>query len=93
MTDDRPVVDPAAIDRLLEMTGGDPEFLRELITTYIEDGAAQLVAMRDAVAARRCGGAGAAGPLAQVEQREHGRRPAGDAVSRARDGRAGRTAR
>ena len=50
MTDERPVVDPAAIDRLLEMTGGDPEFLRELITTYLEDGAAQLEAMRDAVA-------------------------------------------
>ena len=50
MTDDRAVVDQAAIDRLLDMTGGDPEFLRELITTYIEDGAAQLVAMRDAVA-------------------------------------------
>jgi hypothetical protein len=43
------VVDQAAIDRLLDMTGGDPEFLRELITTYVEDGAAQLVAMRDAV--------------------------------------------
>jgi len=49
VSDDRQVVDPAAIDRLLEMTGGDPEFLRELITTYIEDGAAQLVAMRAAV--------------------------------------------
>ena len=49
MSDDRQVVDPAAIDRLLEMTGGDPEFLRELITTYIEDGAAQLVAMWAAV--------------------------------------------
>ena len=49
MTDDRAVVDPAAIDRLLDMTGGDPEFLRELITTYVEDGAAQLGAMRDAV--------------------------------------------
>lgn len=50
MTADRRVVDPAAIDRLLEMTGGDPEFLRELIATYLEDGAAQLEAMRDAVA-------------------------------------------
>ena len=49
MSDDRQVVDPAAIERLLEMTGGDPEFLRELITTYVEDGAAQLIAMRDAV--------------------------------------------
>jgi HPt (histidine-containing phosphotransfer) domain-containing protein len=49
VSDDRQVVDPAAVDRLLEMTGGDPEFLHELITTYIEDGAAQLVAMRAAV--------------------------------------------
>jgi HPt (histidine-containing phosphotransfer) domain-containing protein len=49
VSDDRQVVDPEAIDRLLEMTGGDPEFLRELITTYVEDGAAQLVAMRAAV--------------------------------------------
>ncbi len=50
MTDDRPVVDQAAIDRLLEMTGGDPEFLRELIVTYQEDAVAQLSAMRDATA-------------------------------------------
>jgi HPt (histidine-containing phosphotransfer) domain-containing protein len=50
MTDDRPVVDPAAIDRLLEMTGGDPEFLRELIATYLEDAVTQLEAMRDAAA-------------------------------------------
>jgi len=50
MTDDRPVIDQAAIDRLLEMTGGDPEFLRELITTYLEDGASQLDAMREAIA-------------------------------------------
>ena len=49
MTDDRLVVDPAAIDRLLEMTGDDPEFLRELITTYVEDGAAQRVAMHEAI--------------------------------------------
>ncbi|MFL5674469.1 MAG: Hpt domain-containing protein [Chloroflexota bacterium] len=51
MSDDRQFVDPAAIDGLLEMTGGDPEFLRELITTYVEDGAAQLAAMREAVTA------------------------------------------
>ncbi len=93
MTDDRAVVDQAAIDRLLDMTGGDPEFLRELITTYVEDGAAQLVAMRDAVSRGRRRGAGAAGPLPQVQQREHGRGPPGDAVSRARDGCASRSPR
>jgi HPt (histidine-containing phosphotransfer) domain-containing protein len=51
MTDPRPVVDPAALDRLLEMTGGDPDFLAELIDTFIEDGAAQLEALRAAIAA------------------------------------------
>src|SRR3954454_19838008 len=51
MTDDRVVIDPAALDRLLEMTGGDPEFVQELITTYVEDAAAQLDAMRAADAA------------------------------------------
>lgn len=51
MTDMRPAVDPAAVDRLLEMTGGDPEFLAELIDTFLEDGAAQLEALRAAVTA------------------------------------------
>ena len=49
MTDPRPAVDPAALDRLLEMTGGDPDFLAELIDTFIEDGSAQLEALRVAV--------------------------------------------
>ncbi len=51
MTDPRPAVDPAALDRLLEMTGGDPDFLAELIDTFIEDGSAQLEALRVSVAA------------------------------------------
>jgi HPt (histidine-containing phosphotransfer) domain-containing protein len=51
MTDPRPAVDPAALDRLLEMTGGDPDFLGELIETFIEDGSAQLEALRVAIAA------------------------------------------
>ena len=48
MTNDRGAVDPAAIDRLLEMTGGDPEFLDELVQTYLEDALVQLEAMRTA---------------------------------------------
>ena len=51
MTEGQSAVDPAALDRLLEMTGGDPEFLAELIDTFLEDGTAQLTALRDAVAA------------------------------------------
>jgi HPt (histidine-containing phosphotransfer) domain-containing protein len=51
VTDPRPVVDPAALDRLLEMTGGDPEFLAELIDTFVEDGSAQLEALRAAIEA------------------------------------------
>jgi hypothetical protein len=42
-------VDQAALDRLLEMTGGDPEFLDELIQTYLDDAVVQLEAMRAAV--------------------------------------------
>lgn len=42
---DPSAVDPAALDRLLDMTGGDPEFLDELVVTYLEDAGAQLAAM------------------------------------------------
>jgi HPt (histidine-containing phosphotransfer) domain-containing protein len=41
-------VDPGALDRLLEMTGGDPEFVDELIQTYLDDAVVQLAAMRAA---------------------------------------------
>jgi HPt (histidine-containing phosphotransfer) domain-containing protein len=41
-------VDPAALDRLLEMTGGDLEFLDELIQTYLDDAVMQLEGMRAA---------------------------------------------
>jgi HPt (histidine-containing phosphotransfer) domain-containing protein len=44
-------VDPAALDRLLEMTGDDPEFLDELIGTFLEDAVLQLEAMRRAAEA------------------------------------------
>lgn len=48
---DRSAVDPAALDRLLDMTGGDPDFLAELIDTFVEDGSVQLEALRVAVEA------------------------------------------
>lgn len=50
MTEAGSAVDAGALDRLLEMTGGDPEFLAELIDTFLEDGAGQLEALRAAVA-------------------------------------------
>jgi len=45
VTDELAALDPAALDRMLEMTGGDPEFLDELVTTYLEDAGVQLGAM------------------------------------------------
>ena len=45
-----PALDMAAFEQLLEITGGDREFLDELVDTYLEDGEAQLGAMRAAVA-------------------------------------------
>ena len=51
MTDPTGVaIDPAALDRLLDMTGGDLEFLDELVDTYLEDTPVQLDAMRAAAA-------------------------------------------
>ena len=46
MTTD-PTLDRAALDRLLEITGGDVGFLDELVDTFLEDAAAQLDALRD----------------------------------------------
>jgi two-component system sensor histidine kinase/response regulator len=48
MTD--PAIDQAALDRLLDMVGGDLEFLDELVDTYLEDTPVQLAAMRAALA-------------------------------------------
>lgn len=44
-------IDEATFAGLLEMTGGDLEFVDELVDTYLADGAQQLAALRDAVAA------------------------------------------
>jgi HPt (histidine-containing phosphotransfer) domain-containing protein len=48
MSDDAPILDPAALDRLLEMTGGDPAFVDELVQTFLDDAAAQLGELRAA---------------------------------------------
>ena len=45
-----PTLDPAALDRLLEITGDDVAFVDELIDTYLEDALVQLAAMDDAAA-------------------------------------------
>jgi HPt (histidine-containing phosphotransfer) domain-containing protein len=43
-------IDRAVFDGLVEMTGGEMEFVDELVDTYLEDGQQQIVALRDAVA-------------------------------------------
>lgn len=44
-------IDPEAFARLSEITGDDPAFLAELVDTYLEDGAAQVAALRAAASA------------------------------------------
>ena len=44
------VIDRAALDALLETTGGDLGFLAELIDTYLSDAVELLAAMRQAIA-------------------------------------------
>lgn len=39
-------IDQAAFDRLVAMTGGELDFVDELVDTYIEDGRSQLEGMR-----------------------------------------------
>ena len=43
-------IDPATFAGLLEMTGGDLEFVDELVDTYIADGESQIAALQVAVA-------------------------------------------
>jgi HPt (histidine-containing phosphotransfer) domain-containing protein len=43
-------IDRAVFDGLVEMTGGETEFVDELVDTYIEDGQEQIAALRQAVA-------------------------------------------
>jgi HPt (histidine-containing phosphotransfer) domain-containing protein len=44
-----PILDPAAIDNLREMTGGDAGFVAELINTFLQDAPRLLAEMRQAV--------------------------------------------
>jgi HPt (histidine-containing phosphotransfer) domain-containing protein len=46
-----PAVDQAVIAEVLESTGGDREFLGELIGTYLDDVPRQLAALREAASA------------------------------------------
>jgi HPt (histidine-containing phosphotransfer) domain-containing protein len=46
-----PSIDRDTYDHLLEITGGDLEFLDELVETYLADAEQQLEAMRGAAAA------------------------------------------
>jgi HPt (histidine-containing phosphotransfer) domain-containing protein len=48
---DAPVLDPRAIAELLESTGDDPEFVNEVVDTYLADAPRQVDAMRAALAA------------------------------------------
>ncbi len=43
-------IDAAVFANLVEMTGGDLEFVDELVDTYVEEGATQVAAMRTAAA-------------------------------------------
>lgn len=46
MTD--PAIDRATFDRLLDITGGDLDFLDELVDTYLADGTVQVGSLRAA---------------------------------------------
>lgn len=46
-----PSIDPAGFARLVDMAGGDTEFVAELIDTYLEDGERQLAEVKAAIAA------------------------------------------
>ena len=46
--DDRAELDEAALNRLYDVTGGDPEFMRELVLTFVDDAPKQLDEMQSA---------------------------------------------
>src|ERR671932_423175 len=50
MAEPEVVIDRAALDALLETTGGDSAFLADLIDTYLGDSVGLLAAMRQAIA-------------------------------------------
>ena len=49
--DDRPAIDPATFAALVEMTGGELDFVDELVDTYLEDGERQVTALQVATGA------------------------------------------
>ena len=51
MTDDLPILDPAGLQRLSDMTGGDAAFVDELVATFLEDAVGQLASMSVAATA------------------------------------------
>ena len=53
---DAPILDVGVVDELRESTGGDDDFVRDLIATYIEEGAAMLDGMADAARTLRAAG-------------------------------------
>jgi HPt (histidine-containing phosphotransfer) domain-containing protein len=48
---DVPLLDMTVVSELLESTGGDEVFLRDLVSTYVDEALGLLGGMRDAVAA------------------------------------------
>jgi HPt (histidine-containing phosphotransfer) domain-containing protein len=44
-------IDPAVFANLVEMTGGEMDFVDELVDTFLEDGATQVAALQAVVAA------------------------------------------
>lgn len=53
MPDGKDQIDEAVLADLVESTGGDPDFLAELIDIYLDDAPRQVAAMRDAVLSGR----------------------------------------
>jgi signal transduction histidine kinase/DNA-binding response OmpR family regulator/HPt (histidine-containing phosphotransfer) domain-containing protein len=49
ITSSPPLLDPAAIDNLRQMVGGEPEYLAELIDSFLEDAPTLLANMRGAI--------------------------------------------
>ncbi|HEV7810956.1 MAG TPA: Hpt domain-containing protein [Candidatus Limnocylindrales bacterium] len=47
----QPPIDAATFGKLVEMTGGDLEFVDELVDTYLQDGASQIAALEAGAAA------------------------------------------
>lgn len=72
---DEPVLDEAALERLLDMTGGDTGFVDELLDTYLEDGAAQIALLR---------AASADGDIAGLVRPAHSMKSSSDNVGAAR---------